>query len=57
MNPMNEIVGLYWEMLKFYATEWRSDSWTENVLALFSLLGVGALVMSIVVGLIIRCFE
>jgi hypothetical protein len=28
-----------------------------NVLALFSLLGVGALVLSIVVGLVIRCFQ
>lgn len=61
MNPMNDrpdtVLGFYWDMLKFYATEWRSDSWHVNVLALFSLLGVGALVLSIVVGLVIRCFE
>ena len=61
MNPMNDrpdsVLGFYWDMLKFYATEWRADSWVENVLALFALLGVGALVLSIVVGLALRCFE
>jgi hypothetical protein len=61
MNPMNDtpdtILGLYWATLKMYATEWRADSWYENVLALFVLLCIGALVLSIVVGLALRCFE
>jgi hypothetical protein len=51
------ILGLYWATLKMYATQWRADSWYENVLALFVLLCVGALVLSIVVGLALRCFE
>jgi hypothetical protein len=61
MNPMNDtpdtILGLYWATLKMYATEWRADSWYENVLALFVLLCIGALVLSIVIGLALRCFE
>jgi len=51
------VLGFYWDMLKFYATEWRADNWIENVLALFALLGVGALVLCIVVGVALRFFE
>jgi hypothetical protein len=51
------LLGLYWDALKTYSTDWRSDTWVENVLGLFALVGVGSIVLAVLFAMISAPFR